>query len=65
MSRNNPSLTDYAVRLRWHDWGYRYSDDHNVYMRGMHDFQDLKRIADVEGGDFQALFVHAVDKFDN
>jgi len=44
---NMETLTkqEYAEALKRHDWGYEYSDDHQVYLRGSEENTRLYEIA--------------------
>ena len=34
-------ITDLLLRLKHHDWFYRYSDDHRAYLKGIADERQL------------------------
>jgi hypothetical protein len=46
-------LKEYIKALESHDWYYSYSDDHQAYMKGSSEKQNLRRLAMIYDHEFQ------------
>lgn len=46
-------INNYLNELKQHDWHYKYSDDHSVYMSGSKHRKELHALADIYDHDYQ------------
>ena len=53
------TLEEYKHKLKVHDWGYHYSDDHQVFLRGSNNQQELLNIALQKAKDGDSSFYDA------
>ena len=56
-------LKEYLKALESHDWYYNYSDDHQVYMKGSSEKDNLRKLAMIYDHNFQIWDSIAPDQF--
>ena len=56
-------LKEYLKALESHDWFYSYTDDHNVYMKGINEKHNLRLLAMKYDHNFQIWDSIAPDEF--
>ena len=56
-------LEQYVLRLKSHDWYYEYSDDHNVWSRGIREKDDLRRLQEKYDINYEIWNKYAPDMF--
>lgn len=56
-------INNYLNELKQHDWHYKYSDDHSVYMSGSKHRKELHALADIYDHDYQIWDSIAPDQY--
>ena len=55
----SPTLHEFWLRLKRHDWFFHMSDDHGVWLRGDRAHRDLRADAKRLGGTYRSLYESA------
>jgi hypothetical protein len=56
-------INTYLNELKLHDWHYKYSDDHSVYMSGSKHRKELHALADIYDHNYQIWDSIAPDQY--
>ena len=61
MNNTIEGINNYLNELKLHDWHYKYSDDHSVYMSGSKHRKELHALADIYDHDYQSNKLYSDD----
>jgi hypothetical protein len=63
MNNTIQGLNNYINELKQHDWHYKYSDDHRVYMNSNNHRSELKTLAAIYDHNYQIWDSIAPDQY--
>ena len=55
-----PTLEEFDIMCRDHDWYYGYSDDHRAWVKGNTNFKLLQTIVNDGGQDYKEVYLKHV-----
>jgi len=63
MNNTIEGLKGYIKALENHDWHYSYTDDHQVYMKGLSEKDNIRKLAMIYDHNFQIWDSIAPDQY--